>query len=72
VITYKVSYVVIGGEHPGAIANEVERPRVGGRVRIGRAMFEIAEIHEVLPPREDFVFLHATVRPVEVAEHPAE
>ena len=32
-ITYKVSYVVIGGEHPGAIVNEFERPEVGGRVR---------------------------------------
>jgi len=72
VITYKVSYVVVGGEHPGAIANELERPRVGGRVRIGRALYEIVEIHEALPPREDFAFLHATVRPVQTAEHPAE
>ncbi len=71
-ITYKVSYVVIGGEHPGAIANEIERPRIGGRVRIGRATFEIVEIHEVLPPREGFAFLHATVRPVGTSELPAE
>jgi hypothetical protein len=72
VTTYKVSYVVVGGEHPGAIANEIERPCVGGRVRIGRDMFEIVEIHEVLPPREDFAFLHATVRPVEMTERAAE
>ncbi|MEW6578383.1 MAG: hypothetical protein AB1435_04220 [Chloroflexota bacterium] len=71
-ITYKVSYVVIGGEHPGVIANEIERPCVGGRVRIGRGTFEIVEIHEVLPPREDFAFLHATVRPVGTTEQPAE
>ncbi|MBN1203234.1 MAG: hypothetical protein JXJ20_15405 [Anaerolineae bacterium] len=61
-ITYKVSYVVIGGEHPGAIVNEIERPVVGGRIQIGRNMFEIVEIHEVMPPRGDFAFLHATVR----------
>ena len=70
--TFKVSYVVVGGEHPGAIANELERPCVGGRVRIGRQLFEIVEIHEVLPPREDLAFLHATVRPLETTGRAAE
>ncbi|NLF75328.1 MAG: hypothetical protein GX573_06485 [Chloroflexi bacterium] len=67
-ITYKVSYVVIGGEHPGAIVNEFERPEVGGQVEIGKSVFEIVEIYEVMPPRGDFAFLHATVRPVKPAE----
>jgi hypothetical protein len=61
-MTYKVSYVVIGGEHPGAIVNEIERPHVGGKVQIGKNTFEIVEISEVMPPRGDFAFLHATVR----------
>ena len=64
-MTYKVSYVVMGGEHPGAIVNEIERPRVGGHVQIGKMEFEIVEIHEVMPARGDFAFLHATVKPVE-------
>jgi hypothetical protein len=64
-MTYKVSYVVIGGEHPGAIVNEFQRPKVGDHVQIGKYTFEVVEIFEVMPPRGDFAFLHATVKPVE-------
>lgn len=63
-VTYKVSYVVIGGQHPGAIVNEFKRPEVGDRVQIGKNVFEVVEITEVMPPRGDFAFLHATVKPV--------
>lgn len=62
---YKVSYVVQGGEYPGGIKNEYERPEVGTKVQIGPMEFEITEIHEIMPPRDDFQFLHATVKPVE-------
>ena len=62
---YKVSYVVMGGEHPGGIMNHIKRPGVGDRVEIGKLTFEIVEIHEVMPPRGDFQFLHATVKPFE-------
>lgn len=65
---YKVSYVVIGGEYPGGIKNEVDRPQPGDIVRIGLMEFEVVEVHEIMPPRDDFQFLHATVRPVEVEE----
>jgi hypothetical protein len=71
-VTYKVSYVVIGGEHPGAIVNEFERPRVGDHVEIGKNSFEIVEIYEVMPTRGDFAFLHATVRPVAAIEEKSE
>jgi hypothetical protein len=64
-VTYKVSYVVIGGEHPGAIVNEFRRPQVGDHVHIGKSTFEVVEIYEVMPPRGDFAFLHATVKPAE-------
>lgn len=67
-MTYKVSYVVLGGEHPGAIVNEFERPEVGGRIEIGKSVFEIIEVYEVMPPRGEFAFLHATVRPVRATE----
>ena len=34
---YQVSYVVIGGDHPGAIVNELKRPQVGDHVQIGKS-----------------------------------
>lgn len=71
-MTYKVSYVVIGGEHPGAIMNRFERPEVGDHVQIGKSSFEVVEIHEVMPPRGDFAFLHATVRLVSSVEEKTE
>ncbi len=60
---YQVSYVVIGGKHPGAIVNELKRPQVGDRIEIGSNTFEVVEVTEVIPPRGDFAFLHATVKP---------
>jgi hypothetical protein len=62
---YKVSYVVVGGEFPGGIRNEPERPQVGDIVQIGRIKFQVVEIHEIIPPRDDFQFLHATIKPME-------
>ena len=59
---YKVSYVVLGGQHPGAIKNQSTLPAVGDKVRLGRSTFEVVEVHELVPPREDFQFLHATLR----------
>ncbi len=67
---YNVSYVVIGSQHPGAIINHVERPNVGDRVDIGHLTFEIIEIQEMMAPRNDFQFLHATVR--QIPENPPE
>ncbi|HVO42795.1 MAG TPA: hypothetical protein VMT34_09235 [Aggregatilineales bacterium] len=61
-MVYKVSYVVVGSEHPGAIMNQSKRPKVGDRVAIGRLLFQIEEIHEMMSARSDFHFLHATVR----------
>ena len=65
---YKVSYVVSGGNYPGGIKNENERPQVGAIVQIGRMKFEVTEVHEIIPPRDDFQFLHATVKPLETPE----
>jgi len=60
---YKVSYVVQGGEYPGGIKNQEEKPEVGTMVQIGLMMFEVMEVHDMMPPRDDFQFLHATVKP---------
>lgn len=59
---YKVSYVVIGGEHPGAIANVDTPPRVGDRITLGKQEFEIIEVLELMPSRGEFSFLHATCK----------
>lgn len=67
---YKVSYVVIGGDYPGGIKNESEKPKVGDVVQIGRNKFKVMEIHEIIPPRDDFQFLHATVEPLNNAKNP--
>lgn len=62
---YKVSYVVVGGEHPGAIANVDDPPQVGDRVQLGKHAFEIIEVLELMPPRGEFSFLHASCRLLE-------
>lgn len=67
---YKVSYVVLGGEYSGAIINQMEEPKPGEKVQIGKNFFEIVEVNEIMPPRGDFAFLHATVRVVETADEP--
>ena len=61
---YKVSYVVRDGSMPGGIKNEMERPEVGNRVKIGRYEFEVVDVEEVMPPSGNFLYLHATVVPI--------
>ena len=61
---YKVSYVVQGGEHPGAIVNEEKKPEVGEKVTLGSKEFQVVEIVDLMPARGDFSFLHVTVSPV--------
>lgn len=59
---YKVSYVVVGSKHPGAIKSQSEKPQPGDRVRLGKKQFEVIEVKEILPPRDDFAFLHVSLR----------
>lgn len=61
---YKVSYVVAGGSHPGAIINQDTPPDVGEEIQLNGKRFEIVEVIELLPPRDDLAYLHATCRPV--------
>jgi hypothetical protein len=62
---YKVSFVVQGGTHPGGIQNLEERPQVGDTFELGSGKFEIIEVLEIIPPRGNFAYLHATCKPVE-------
>jgi hypothetical protein len=57
-----VSYVILGGEHTGAIINVDKRPEVGDEVGFDDNIFEIVEVMELMPPVGNFAFLHATCK----------
>lgn len=59
---YKVSYVIEGGDFPGKIVNREEEPQVGDEVCLDGALFEIIEVTELIAPKDDFGFVHATCR----------
>ena len=60
---YKVSFVVPGRRDVGGIQNIDQEPKPGDRVRIGNQTFEVVEVTELMPPRGDFAYLHATCKP---------
>jgi hypothetical protein len=62
---YKVSCVVVGRPHPGAIINLDSPPRVGDQIHLGNEAFQVIEVFDLIPPRGDFAFLHVTCQPVE-------
>lgn len=63
---YKVSIVVIKSDHPGAIVNLTEEPKVGNTISLGNQEFVIVEILQLMPPKGDFHFLHLTCEPKSV------
>ena len=58
---YKVSYVVSGEDHPGAILNSETPPHQGDVISLGSSDFEVIEVIDLVPPRGDFHYLHATL-----------
>jgi hypothetical protein len=62
---YKVSYVVVGGQHRGMVINQEEAPQMGHRITLGEQECEIMEVQELVPPMGDFAYLHVTCRTVE-------
>ena len=58
----KLSIVVPGSEHAGAIIDVPAIPTVGDQLTLGEAVVEVLEVMELLPPRGDFHFVHATCR----------
>jgi hypothetical protein len=60
--TYKVSYVITGSDHPGAIVSRRDAPKVGDIIKLGNDLFEVIEVLELMPPRGDFHYFHATCR----------
>ncbi len=63
-MTYKVSYVILGGNRPGAIINQEKAPEIGEFVELGDETFEVVEVMDLLPPQGDFAYLHVTCRPL--------
>jgi len=63
-MVYKVSIVIPGGEHAGTILNLKEMPKVGDHIQLGEMQVEVVEVMDLVPPRGDFHFMHATCRVV--------
>ena len=61
-MVYKLSIVIPGSAHAGAIIDTSEMPNVGDRLRVGETTVEVLEVMELLPPRGDFRFVHATCK----------
>jgi hypothetical protein len=59
---YKVSYVVIGSDQPGAIVNRDHSPYIGEQITLGENVFVVIEVLDLMPPRGDFHYIHATVQ----------
>ena len=57
---YKVSYVIKGSDHPGGIVNLDNKPAEGELLQIGGLFLEVIEVIELMPPRGDFYYIHAT------------
>jgi hypothetical protein len=56
----KVSYVVKGSKHPGGIINLDHIPVVGEKLSVGDTVLKVSEVVELMPPRGEFVYIHAT------------
>jgi len=59
---FKVSYVVSGEEHPGAILNTEKRPKKGDQIKLGSRIFTVVEVIDLMPPKGEFRYLHATLQ----------
>jgi hypothetical protein len=64
---FKVSYVIVGKDHPGLILNQEKMPDKGEAVQLGDEVFEIVEVLELVPQRGEFHYIHVTCRPYEPA-----
>ena len=63
---YKISVVVPGRRDIGGIQNLEEEPKVGDILLLGNDRFEIQELVELMPPRGNFVYLHAMCRLIQM------
>ncbi len=61
---YKISYVIIGDDNPGAILNQNTLPKKGDKIKIRNQHLEVVEVLELVPPRGEFHYIHVTCRQV--------
>ncbi len=61
---YKLSIVVPGRRDIGGILNLEKEPKSGDTVLLGREEYKITDLVELMPPRGNFVYLHAICQPV--------
>ncbi len=61
---FKVSIVVPGRKDVGGIQNLTKEPKMGDVLTLGKEEYEIVNVSELMPPRGDFAYLHATCRPI--------
>jgi hypothetical protein len=59
-VVCKLSIVIPGASHGGAILDRPNVPRVGEHLDLGDITVEVIEVTELLPPRGDFRFIHVT------------
>jgi hypothetical protein len=64
---FKVSYVIVGKDHPGMILNQEKMPRRGDAVQLGDEVFEVVEVLELVPQRGEFHYIHVTCHPFDPA-----
>ena len=62
---YKLSIVVPGRRDIGGILNLEQKPKSGDIVVLGREQYKIADLVELMPPRGNFVYLHAVCQAAE-------
>jgi hypothetical protein len=62
---YKVSYVVVDRSEVGGIINQETAPEVGDQLKLGDTLVEVEEVIDLMPPRGDFAYLHATCHTVD-------
>ena len=67
-IFYKVSFVVAGGGHPGAIITVDHKPEIGDEVQFNSSVFTVTEVMELMPTVGNFGFLHVTCQFTRTAE----
>jgi hypothetical protein len=62
---YKLSIVVPGRRDIGGIQNMEKEPKPGDMVVLGKEEYKIIDLVELMPPRGNFIYLHATCEPLD-------
>jgi hypothetical protein len=65
---WKVSYVILESSKAGGIINLNHAPKPGEVLRIGNDRLEVLEVLELIPPRGEFHYIHATCQDLDSKE----